>query len=36
MQLDVELMQQVIEVMLANGGTPPVENDIPEDPWPAD
>ncbi|MCA9546403.1 MAG: VWA domain-containing protein, partial [Myxococcales bacterium] len=36
MQLDVELMQQVIEVMLANGGRRPAENDIPEDPWPCD
>jgi Ca-activated chloride channel family protein len=36
MQLDVELLQQLIDVMLANGGRQPDNNDIPDDPWPAD
>lgn len=36
MQLDIELMQQLINVMLAQGATEPEEPDIPEDPWPAD
>ncbi|MCA9557673.1 MAG: VWA domain-containing protein, partial [Myxococcales bacterium] len=34
--LDIELMLDFIRVIEANGGRPPVESDIPEDPWPAD
>ncbi len=35
-ELDIELMLDFIRVIEANGGRPPVESDIPEDPWPAD
>jgi len=35
-QFDIELMEQMIEVLLANGGRQPENNELPEDPWPAD
>ena len=36
MTYDIELLQQLIDVMVAAGATPPDSVDIPVDPWPAD
>jgi Ca-activated chloride channel family protein len=35
-QLDIELMEDLIEVILRNGGSQPEDVEIDEDPWPAD
>ena len=34
--LDIELMEQLIEVIIANGGQSSEDSGIDEDPWPAD
>jgi hypothetical protein len=36
MTADLELVNQLIDVMIANGAEPPDTVDIPDDPWPAD
>ena len=36
MAYDIELMEQFIDVLRAQGGQEPDEDDLPEDPWPAD
>jgi hypothetical protein len=36
MTADLELVNQLIDVMIANGAVPPDTVDIPDDPWPAD
>lgn len=35
-QYDIELMEQFISVLVANGGAETENEEIPEDPWPAD
>ncbi len=35
-EFDIDLMEQLIEVILANGGSEPEDSGIDEDPWPAD
>ena len=35
-QYDIELMEQLIQVILDHGGQNPQDQEIPEDPWPAD
>ena len=35
-QLDIEMMERLAQVIQANDVQPPTEDDIPEDPWPAD
>ena len=35
-QFDIDLLNLMADVMLANNATEPTSDDIPEDPWPAD